>query len=129
MLRLYHKAGLEGFAAGKWREELGVVVQGIPSDPTALLDYILTAVDGMERLRVRSKNAYLLMDNVIEYGAPHPDNGEKSRWWNERLTGIGDILNLSRDQARNLYEGGKAALFYEMEDRELPVDVRCALDA
>jgi hypothetical protein len=128
MMRLYREAGLEGFAAGKWREELGVVVQGVPSDPTGLLDYILSAVNGMEELRCQSKNAYLLLDNVIEYGAPHTENGHyKSHWWNDRLTGIGDILNLDRVQARRLYEGGKAWMFYELEHAETPDDVFDAL--
>lgn len=113
LLRIYYFAGLHGFASKKWREELGVRVDGTPGDPMNLLAEVISADRALDALRKRHVQAFTLVMADLESrcdqkrDAKHECDERCDRWFNERGTGVAQVLNLTPETTRNWYEAGK----------------------
>ena len=135
MLRVYYFAGLAGFASRKWREELGVRVDGTPSDPMDLVAAVLSADHAMMALRRRHVKAYTLLMHDIERRCDqsrdpkHACDSTCERWYNERGTGVAQLLGLDRETAHGWYEAGKWFVWWLLEsDGDEPSAVTEGLD-
>jgi len=114
LLRVYYSEGLSGVSDRKWRQELGVRVQGVPHDPLELVRLAVSADRVMEELRLRNRKAFLLAMGVIE----HP----MDRWFNERGTGVAERLELTLADAQRLYAGAQELVYWRLEVQQEPIE-------
>lgn len=124
LLPRYWAAGkkLDGFDANNWQKELGVIVQGIPRNPSALLEFVLSADMAVEMLRKRHLKAYLLAVGTIE--EPH------RKWFRERGTGLAQCIGIgTMEEAKTLYAGALMHTHWllEMDVADEPEDIATML--
>lgn len=123
LLRAYYFGGLSELGGSKWREELGVRVDGTPTDPMDLVAEVVSADRAMMSLRKRHVQSYTILMMVdIERRcdqsreANHECTNRCQRWENERGTGVAQVLGLDRQTAIQWYEAGKGFVWWLLED-------------
>lgn len=120
LLRSWWFDSREEFASRRWYEDYGVRVSGIGGDPLGIIQVAIAAEQTLECLRRLNKQAYLLACHQVE----HPQD----RWFNERGTGVAELMGLERKQAERLFNAAKQFVWCLLEDDgAVPITVQEAL--
>jgi hypothetical protein len=108
-----------------------VKVDGIVSQPLAIVDFVVSADLAMDGLRKKNVQAYNLCCHDIEGVWDEEKKRYVTRFWNVRGNGPADLMGLDRPTANRLFEGAKEYIWWllEREDVEkvLPSDIEEAL--
>lgn len=113
LLRIYWFEGVDGLSGRRWSEELGVRVDGSPSEgPMALLEEMIAADQAMEALRRLCPKAHVLACADVEE--------PQREWHTPRGTGVADLLRLELAEAIALFECAKEYLAWLVMGGEKP---------
>jgi len=124
LLRSWMWDSREDFAQRRWYEDYGVRIQGVVSDPLAIIDKIRDIQLALEALRQVNVNAALLCWHNVEHPDPKAMKADSpDQWHNSRGTGFCDRLSLPYSDAETLFNAGKEYVFAQLEDEPLMMAV------